>query len=62
MTDDDPSTNFTEMGNAKFDALFGAVDRNNEVEFRVLFTPLAQKNMLDLLTDKNHYGDDFYFL
>ncbi len=61
MTDDDPSTNFTEMGNAKFDALFGAVDRNNEVEFRVLFTPLAQKNMLDLLTDKNHYGDDFYF-
>ncbi len=51
---------FTEMGNEEFDVLFGAVDRDNDVEFRLLFTPLAQKNMLALLTDSERYGDDFY--
>lgn len=51
---------FLEMGNTEFDALFHALDRNNEVEFRVLFTPIAQKNMIDLLKDKD-FGDDFYF-
>ncbi len=50
---------FTEMGNEEFDVLFGALDRDNEVEFRLLFTPLAQKNMLALLTDAEGYGDDF---
>lgn len=59
MTDGDPATNFTEMGNAEFDVLFGALDRDNEVEFRLLFTPLAQKNMIALLTDPTGYGDDF---
>lgn len=61
LTDNDDSTNFTEMGNAEFDALFGAVDRDNEVEFRLLFTPLAQKNMLELMKSNRSYGDDFYF-
>ncbi len=51
--------NFTEMGNNEFDVLFGALDRDNEVEFRLLFTPLAQKNMLALMKDKENYGDDF---
>lgn len=51
---------FMEMGNLEFDALFGALNRDNEVEFRVLFTPIAQKNMLDLLKDKD-FGDDFTF-
>lgn len=51
---------FLEMQNLEFDSLFGALDRNHEVEFRVLFTPIAQKNMLDLLKDKD-FGDDFYF-
>jgi len=51
---------FTRLGNDEFDALFFATDRNNEVEFRLLFTPLAQKNMLDLLTNKEPFGDDFY--
>lgn len=60
-TDNDDSTNFTEMGNAEFDALFGATDRDNEVEFRLLFTPLAQKNMLELMKSKRSFGDDFYF-
>ncbi|HBS02695.1 MAG TPA: hypothetical protein DEA63_02375, partial [Firmicutes bacterium] len=49
----------TPMGNDRFDAFFGADDRNNEVEFRLLFTPLAQKNMLDLIENPAPYGDDF---
>ncbi len=59
MKDDDPTTNFTEMGNGEFDVLFGALDRDNEVQFRLLYTPLAQKNILALLTDTAGFGDDF---
>ena len=51
---------FTEMGNEEFDVLFGAIDRDNDVEFRLLFTPLAQRNMVALLTDSERFGDDFY--
>lgn len=51
---------FLEMGNTEFDALFHALDRNNEVEFRVLFTPIAQKNMIEVIKDKD-FGDDFRF-
>lgn len=52
---------FTEMGNPEFDVLFGATDRDNEVQFRLLFTPLAQKNMLALMKTPDPYGDDFAF-
>ena len=52
---------FTGMGNEEFDVLFGALDRNNEVQFRLLFTPLAQKNMLELMKSKEGFGDDFFF-
>ncbi len=54
-------SNFTEMGNEEFDVLFGATDRTNEVQFRLLFTPLAQKNMLELMKDDYGFGDDFTF-
>lgn len=50
---------FTKLGNDEFDAYFGADDRDNEVEYRLLFTPLAQRNMLELLKDPEPYGDDF---
>ena len=53
---------FTEMGNAEFDVLFGALDRDNEVQFRLMFTPLAQKNMLGLIRSDEAYGDDFSFV
>lgn len=54
---------FTVMGNSEFEVLFGATDRNNEVEFRLLFTPLAQKQLLDLMKDKEAgFGDDFAFV
>ena len=54
---------FTPMHNTRFEALWGAYDRNNEVEFRLLFTPLAQQNMEEVLSNKNKdgYGDDFNF-
>ena len=53
---------FTPIGNSKFEGLFQAFDRDNEVEFRVLFTPLGQKNMINLLISKKPYGDDFEFI
>lgn len=52
---------FTEMGNPEFDVLFGATDRDNEIQFRLLFTPLAQKNMLALMKTPDPYGDDFAY-
>ena len=59
LTDDDPTTNFQSMGNNKFDVLFNALDRNNEVEFRLLFTPLAQKNIVNLIDrdDVKHFEE-----
>lgn len=53
---------FTRMANEEFEALFNALDRDNETEFRLLFTPLAQKNMINLLRAKNvGFGDDFIY-
>ena len=60
LMDNDPKTNFTRLGNDEFEVLFGGTDRDNEMEFRLLFTPLAQKNMLKLLKT-GPYGDDFSF-
>ena len=51
----------TLMANTEFEALFNAMNRDNDVEYRLLFTPLAQKNMVNLLR-KSPYGDDFYFI
>jgi len=52
---------YTPLGNPKFELSFGGLDRNNEVEYRLLFTPLAQKAMIDLLFSTEGYGDDFKF-
>ncbi len=53
---------FTRLHNEEFEALFNATDRDNEVEFRLLFTPLGQKNMINLLRGKEvGFGDDFIF-
>ena len=57
---DDP---FTIMDNREFEACFNAVDRDNELQFRVLFSPLAQQEMLKLLRDHDQgFGDDFIFV
>ena len=52
---------FTAMANTEFEVLFGATNRSDEVQFRTLFTPLAQTNMVDLILDPNGYQDDFCF-
>lgn len=49
------------MANSEFEVLFGAEDRNDEVQFRMMFTPLAQRNMVELLRGGGEYGDDFSF-
>lgn len=52
----------TVMANREFEALFNATNRDNEIEFRLLFTPLAQQDMVDLMNDDSvGYGDDFSF-
>ncbi len=54
---------FTALGNNEFDALFYATDRDNESQFRLLFTPLAQKELIKVIKDNSvGYGDDFYFI
>lgn len=54
---------FTVMGNSEFEVIFGAKNRNNELQFRLLFTPLAQKQLLQLMKDKEvAFGDDFDFV
>ena len=53
---------FVSMSNTDFEVMFDALDRDNEVQFRTLFTPLAQTNMVDLITSKTGYGDDFNFI
>ena len=48
--------------NEEFEVLFTASDRNDNQQFFLLFTPLAQESMVDLLRDEKHgYGDDFDF-
>ncbi len=53
---------FVSMSNSDFEVLFDALDRTNEVQFRTLFTPLAQTNMVALILSKLGYGDDFHFI
>lgn len=51
---------FTALANTKFEAYWNAPNRDNELEFRLLFTPLAQQNLCDLLENtKIGVGDTF---
>lgn len=52
---------YNKLANSEFEVLFGADNRDNEVQFRMLFTPLAQQNMVKLLRSQQPYGDDFTF-
>ena len=54
--------NFTRLANEDFEAYWGADDRDHEVEFRLMFTALAQQNELDLILNPTPYGDDFYLV
>jgi len=61
ILDNDPNTNYVRFGNEEFESLFGGENRDNEVEFRLLFTPLAQTNLIKLIRSKDGFGDDWYF-
>lgn len=53
---------FTTVGNKEFDATFGANDRDNEQQFRLMYTALGQKETLKILNDTEvGFGDDFMF-
>jgi hypothetical protein len=60
LTDD---SQYTMVSNQEFELLFRSENRNNEVEFRLLYTPLAQQYMVKLLNDRTAgYGDDFSYI
>ncbi|WP_434338168.1 MAG1210 family protein [Mycoplasma capricolum] len=55
--------NFTPLSNTKFEAFWSCFNRNNEREFRLLFTPLAQQNLVELVQDnKKSFGDNYHML
>ena len=49
--------NYTKFANSKFEAYVNSEKRNNELEYRLLFTPLAQNNFV--YSFSKH--DDIYF-
>lgn len=50
------------MTNEVFEVAFDTSNRNNNHQFSLLFTPLAQESMLSLLKDEEvGFGDDFDF-
>ena len=58
----DDDSEFTLMSNEEFETWFNTMNRDNEVEYRVLFTPIAQRQMMLLMKDTDvGFGDDFRF-
>ena len=56
------NADFAMMTNEEFEVAFNTSNRNNNQQFALLFTPLAQESMLKLLEDREAgYGDDFDF-
>lgn len=53
---------FAMLTNEEFEVAFDTSNRNNNQQYAMLFTPLAQSSMLKLLRDQEvGYGDDFDF-
>lgn len=52
---------FQALTNTEFEVLFGAQNRDHEVQFRLMYTPLGQNNTVDLIRNQSGYGDDFDF-
>lgn len=56
------NADFAMMTNEDFEVAFNTSNRNNNQQFALLFTPLAQENILKLLKDNVvGFGDDFNF-
>ena len=61
-SEDLKNSDYAMMTNSEFEVAFDTHDRNNNQQFALLFTPLAQQSMMALLSDKEvGYGDDFDF-
>lgn len=59
----DMKNDFAMATNEEFEVLFTTTNRNNNQQYFLLFTPLAQENMIKLIRDKEQgYGDDFEFM
>lgn len=57
------NADFAMMTNEEFEVAFDTSNRNNNQQYALLFTPLAQESMMKLLKDcENGYGDDFDFV
>ena len=55
-------SDYAMMTNEAFEVAFDTSNRNNNHQLALLFTPLAQENMLTLLKDEEiGFGDDFDF-
>ncbi|MFV8476004.1 MAG1210 family protein [Mycoplasma sp. VS403A] len=50
------------LGNLKFESLFNCLDRDNEAAYRLLFTPLAQKQYEKLLLTREFSDGDNFIL
>ena len=51
------------LTNEVFEVAFDTSNRNNNQQYAMLFTPVAQESMLELLRDEQvGYGDDFDFI
>lgn len=56
------NADFAMMTNEEFEVAFDTSDRNDNRQFALLFTPLAQESMMKLLKDcEAGFGDDFDF-
>lgn len=56
------NADFAMMTNEEFEVAFDTSNRNNNQQYALLFTPLAQESMMNLLKDdKVGFGDDFDF-
>ncbi len=54
--------NYAMMTNEEFEVAFDTSDRNDNQQHALLFTPLAQQNLMALMSDTEAgYGDDFDF-
>lgn len=59
----DLKNDFTMATNEEFEVLFTTTNRNNNQQYFLLFTPLAQENMIKIIRDNElGYGDDFNFM
>lgn len=56
------NNDFAMMTNEEFEVAFDTSNRNSNQQYALLFTPLAQANMLKILKNNSaSYGDDFDF-